>query len=81
MDRETRIVEVYDICECGRRLDSLREAERGQCSCCWMKSLPKDVSDSLLNVIKATFTRPDNTDEIIQTAMDKLRTCKNVKIH
>jgi hypothetical protein len=53
-----RTVEVWDRCTtpgCGRVLHSLREAQAGQCSSCWVKALSPEGRKSMNRLIASAF--------------------------
>jgi hypothetical protein len=74
----TRTVVVHDRCttpECGRVLHSLSEAERGQCSSCWMKTIPADTRKSLNKLIASAFKPTTEAEKgaAVDDAMAKLK--------
>ena len=73
-----RTTTVYDRCTrdgCSRTLHSLREAENGVCSSCWVKEMPADTKKALNKLIAAAFNGStiEQKDVAVQDAMDKLK--------
>lgn len=74
IERKKEAIEVWNVCECGRVLHSMHEGKRGQCSSCWIKSMPSDTKKALSNLIGAAFrtTSDQEKDQLIDVAMEKL---------
>ena len=74
----TRIATIHDRCTrdgCGRVLHSVREAEAGVCSSCWMKEMPADTKSAMKRLIASAFNGSGDADrsKAVDDAMDKLR--------
>jgi hypothetical protein len=74
---QSRPVTVWDRCRtpgCQQALFSLREAENGQCSTCWVAGLSKEKKSALNRLVASAFN--GSTDEqkgkAVDDAMDAL---------
>lgn len=76
VERKKETIEVWNVCECGRTLSSINEGKRGQCSSCWVKSMPRDTKNAINQVIAAAFakerTTTDEAQRLIGEAIAKL---------
>lgn len=74
--REKRTTEVWNVCECGRILHSLHEAERGECSGCWVAKMPADTKNAMNKLLASAFNGLAKDESkigpIIDDAMSKL---------
>jgi hypothetical protein len=74
--RKKETIEVWNVCECGRILTSISEGKRGQCSGCWVKTMPNDTRNALNKLIGAAFRKESLDDkqkgELIDDATSKL---------
>lgn len=76
IERAKTTVEVWNVCECGRILHSLSEAQRGTCSSCWVRTMPADTKRAMNRLIASVFNGEAKDDkrarELIDDAMSKL---------
>lgn len=76
-ERKKETVEIWNVCECGEILYSIREGKVGQCASCWVKSMPSDTKSSLGKMISSAFSKVELTDaekgQLIDDTMSKLK--------
>lgn len=77
IERQKETIEVWNVCECGRILHSMVEGQRGTCSSCWFRSMPKDTKAAMNKMIGAAFRDEPATEEeksdLIDDAFEKLK--------
>lgn len=74
----TRTVTIHDRCTtagCGKLLHFVREAEAGQCSACWVKSMPPDKKRALQRLISVAFNGASEAEKhaVVDAAFKQFR--------
>lgn len=75
MVRTKTTIEVWNRCECGRVLHSIREGQRGLCASCWFSAMPKETKDSVNRLISMAFNPATDAEKAaaVKDVLDKLK--------
>ena len=68
IERTRHLVEIWNICECGRVLHSVSEATRGTCASCWIAAMKPSTKKALNTLIASAFN--GSTDAQKSRAVD-----------